>query len=85
MDRVVKEGVTEMVTFREDGKYLTLISHVGIWKRGISQKGDRNFKDPGLLIEARRSVVGAERESNQSDSNQIRGKMRSRCHGVCRS
>lgn len=62
LDRVVKEGVTEMVTFREDGKYVTLISHVGIWKRGISQKGDRNFKDPGLLIEARKSVVGAERE-----------------------
>ena len=62
MNRVVKEGVTEMVTFGEDGKYVTSISHVGIWKRGITHKGDRNFKDPGLLIEARRSVVGAERE-----------------------
>ena len=39
MDRVVKEGVTEMVTFGEDGKYVTSISHVGIWKGALHTKG----------------------------------------------
>lgn len=58
LDRVVKEGVTETVTFREDGKYVTSISHAGN-ERGIPHKGDRNFEDPGLLIEAGRSVVGS--------------------------
>ena len=58
MDRVVKERVTEKVNFREDRKYVRSISHAGIWKRGIPHKGNSNFKDPRLLLEARRSVSG---------------------------